>query len=131
MKIKASKLLWVNLYMTICLKHYIRDYVTKCNFLTYHVYFIHVFVFFMVLLSIGQPFFLFLFCNLFCMPIVTCLLFMLLLVGPKLTVIDPGLSMFSSIILANIFWIEFLRKFGDGCKSRVAKPHSWEQCWGF
>jgi hypothetical protein len=28
---------------------------------------------------------------------------MLLLVGPKLTVIDPGLSMFSSIILANIF----------------------------
>ena len=32
--------------MTICLKHYIGDYVTKCNFLTYHVYFIHVFVFY-------------------------------------------------------------------------------------
>ena len=72
--------------MTICLKHYIRDYVTKCNFLTYHVYFIHVFVFVWFFYQSGNPFFLFLFCNLFCMPIVICLLFMLLLVDPKLVI---------------------------------------------
>ena len=34
----------------------------------------------------GNPFFLFLLCNLFCMPIVICLFFMLLLVGPKLVI---------------------------------------------
>ena len=61
------------------LKYYIRDYVTKCNFLTYHVYFMC--LFFMVLLS--TPFSLFLFCNLFCMPIVICLFFMTPC-GPKI-----------------------------------------------
>ena len=70
--------------MTIWLKHYIRDYVTKCKFLTYHIYFIHVFVFYG---SFSNPFFFYFFGgNLFCMPIVICLLFMLLLVGPKLVI---------------------------------------------
>jgi hypothetical protein len=35
---------------------YIRDYVTKCNFLTYHLT-LYMCLFFMVLLSIEQPFF--------------------------------------------------------------------------
>ena len=44
------------------------------------------FVFYGSSINQATPFSLFLFCNLFCMPMVICLLFMLLLVGPKLVI---------------------------------------------
>jgi hypothetical protein len=52
----------INIHMTIF--NYIRDYVTKCNILTYDIYFIHVFILYGS--SINRATLLFYFCFVIC-----------------------------------------------------------------
>jgi hypothetical protein len=104
--------------MNICLKHYIRDYVTKCNFLTYHVCFIHVFVFLWFFYQSGNPLVLFLFCNLFCMPIVIHLLspnyplnWHLLAMDHKGTDSFWRLSLAILLLWWNVYWYKYCKHY--------------------